>query len=643
MTGTAVASKFATWSAPGYPVRIESSAQVLEEIRQTAVEGYHRVPHGGVETGGILFGTHQKSVVRIEAWRPIECEYTKGPSFVLSEKEEAALAETLKTWPGDEELARLEPVGWYRAHTRSEILLSDADLDFFNRFFPQPWQVGLIVRPGSFAATRAGFFFREPDGKIRTQSSYREFQLVPAAMPALARREVAEQPSGIADSPLPAAGMPEVTPEPETSPPPAATPVPEAEPVPEVPAVRETAPEPPTPAPALEPVPARMESHPIAISRPLPPVRPRGQNRRRKQFAVGLALLALAVLGYALLPANRGLALIATDFHGQLRISWDRAARPIIHATAGSIDIDDRGVHTQVSLSPADLRSGTIFYARQSSDVAVRLTVAVPGSAPIAESARFVMPGQAPEPAKTMVAVPPQPAVSQTQPRTEVQARTEVPARNEPSAVQTPTPLPAQPPHLQPAAAPPARTVVRFRAPQETQPKPSTDIAIAPPNIDNLQAASPAGLPSVLGTVQRPVAAPAAPRPSPNAAAASGRIIWTGKLARNGRLVLERNHASAGSIVGALPAGAARVSAYPGELTANGITVFTADPRFSKPATEKAGSENGWNPTTYTWEPKRAAGIRIVEQPAPQNGYKLVLECDIPKLSVVMLEWRATP
>src|ERR1039458_7437954 len=179
MTGTAVAPKFATWSAPGHSFGIEYSGAVLEQIRETAVDGYHRVPHGGVETGGILFGTHQENVVRIMAWRPVACEYAKGPSFLLSEKDEAALAEAIKSWRGDAELARLEPIGWYRAHTRSEVLLSDADLTFFNRFFPQPWQVGLIVRPASFAPTRAGFFFREADRGIRAESSYLEFTLTP--------------------------------------------------------------------------------------------------------------------------------------------------------------------------------------------------------------------------------------------------------------------------------------------------------------------------------------------------------------------------------------------------------------------------------------------------------------------------------
>ena len=168
--------------------------------------------------------------------------------------------------------------------------------------------------------------------------------------------------------------------------------------------------------------------------------------------------------------------------------------------------------------------------------------------------------------------------------------------------------------------------------------------SIAPPAIENLPATPPTGLTSVLGPAPAPPAAPAAPpRPATTAIAATGRIIWTGKLAKNGRLVVEHNHASSGAISGVLPAVAARVSAYPGDLTASGITLFTADPRYSRTLTEKPGAGNGWNPTTYTWDPKRAAGIKVVEQPGPQNGYKLVLESDLPKLSVVMIEWRATP
>jgi proteasome lid subunit RPN8/RPN11 len=568
MTGTAVAPSFATWSASGHPFHIEYSVAVLEQIREIAVDGYHRVPHGGVETGGILFGAHQENVVRIVAWRPVVCEYAKGPSFLLSEKDEAALAEALRSWRGDAELARLEPVGWYRAHTRSEVLLSHVDLTFFNRFFPQPWQVGLIVRPASFAPTRAGFFFREADGGIHAQSSYLEFKLTPVF--------TAQAP-----------------------------PAPEA---PDAPRAVVAVPEPP-PVTATEP-------HPAAESEPHPSLR--GGGAQWKWYAASLIVLAVAALGFWLLkPSHPRLTLSATDVGGQLRIAWDGAARTIGHAKGGSIDIDDHGVRTQVNLTPADLRSGNLFYERQSGDVAVRLTVDVPGSPPVVETTRFLRPGESgPAPAPRLDAAK-QP---ESQPQT-------------------------LPPSLRPPApAKSARRVIPFRAPDKAPRRASTDIpSIAPPAIENLPATPPAGLTSVLGAAPVSPAPPAAlPRPATAATAASGRIIWTGKLAKNGRLVVERNRASSGAISGVLPAVAARVSAYPGDLTAGGITLFTADPRYSQPLTEKAGAENGWNPTTYTWDPKRAAGIRVVEQPGPQNGYKLVLESDMPKLSVVMLEWRAT-
>ena len=173
-----------------------------------------------------------------------------------------------------------------------------------------------------------------------------------------------------------------------------------------------------------------------------------------------------------------------------------------------------------------------------------------------------------------------------------------------------------------------------FHAPDPTPRRLTADIPnIAPPKIDNAPAGLPAGLPSVLGSApSRAPAAPSTPAPAHPATpvtATPGRIIWTGKLSKNGRLVIDRNHASTGAVSGALPTMAAHVSAYPGDLNSAGITLFTADPRYyQKPLTEKPGAENGWNPTTYTWDPRRAEAIKIIEQPGPQNGFKLVLESD---------------
>jgi hypothetical protein len=84
--------------------------------------------------------------------------------------------------------------------------------------------------------------------------------------------------------------------------------------------------------------------------------------------------------------------------------------------------------------------------------------------------------------------------------------------------------------------------VIPFQAPNKAPRPASTDTpSIAPPTIENLPAAPPAGLTSVLGTAPDSPPAPAAPHPATAAQAASGRIIWTAKLAKNGRLVVELN------------------------------------------------------------------------------------------------------
>jgi len=169
--------EFGSWTAGPGSVTIEYSNAVLDEIRLRAAEGYQRMRHGGVEVGGVLFGARRAGVLRVLAVRPIECEYSNGPRFGLSKRDETQLAELLTVSGGDPELAGMEALGFYLSHTREEICLSDADLEIFNRFFPLPSQVALVVRPANLAPTRAGFFFREEDGTMRTASSYREFQL----------------------------------------------------------------------------------------------------------------------------------------------------------------------------------------------------------------------------------------------------------------------------------------------------------------------------------------------------------------------------------------------------------------------------------------------------------------------------------
>jgi hypothetical protein len=163
------------WRPPQFPFQILYSALLLEQIRLAVADAYFLVPRGGLEIGGILLGKHRDRQIEILDHEPLNCEHAFGPSFLLSPRDLGRLKDLLvKGRHGS-----LEPVGWYHSHTRSEICLTESDLDLHNRHFPEMWQVALVLRPSTSQPTRAGFFFREPGGSIRASASYQEFKLEP--------------------------------------------------------------------------------------------------------------------------------------------------------------------------------------------------------------------------------------------------------------------------------------------------------------------------------------------------------------------------------------------------------------------------------------------------------------------------------
>jgi proteasome lid subunit RPN8/RPN11 len=54
-------------------------------------------------------------------------------------------------------------VGWYHTHPRMGIFLSRYDTWLHKNFFPEPWQVALVVEPYT---SLGGFFIRQPDGAL---------------------------------------------------------------------------------------------------------------------------------------------------------------------------------------------------------------------------------------------------------------------------------------------------------------------------------------------------------------------------------------------------------------------------------------------------------------------------------------------
>jgi proteasome lid subunit RPN8/RPN11 len=65
-------------------------------------------------------------------------------------------------------------VGWYHTHPRMGIFLSHYDTWLHEHFFPESWQVALVVEPH---ALLAGFFIRQADGQLDPRRYYGFYEM----------------------------------------------------------------------------------------------------------------------------------------------------------------------------------------------------------------------------------------------------------------------------------------------------------------------------------------------------------------------------------------------------------------------------------------------------------------------------------
>lgn len=330
-------------------------------------------------------------------------------------------------------------------------------------------------------------------------------------------------------------------------------------------------------------------------------------------------------------PAPAGFALRLEDRGGMIRIEWDRRAPAVLQASNAHLEVIDGPAVTRIALDSSQLRTGSVAYLRSHESASVRMVLESPGAAPVEETAHLTGPPQVsrvepwlrrPEEAPPLAEVraePPPPAVP---PRAEV--------RETPPPVEAPTRAPEPPPDA-PQPRPfrlPARPSSASRAQRA---------ALDLPTVTVQPRARPAPLPT---------ATPRAPEPPPPAAPpgpAAGRIIWSGRLERRAVLHIEGRQASTGALSAPLPGRPAAVTAIPGELTSEGLRLYTADLRLAGRA-EPPGPQNGWNATVYVWDPTRAAAVQVLEPPGEANGWnRMVLRSETRAHSVIVLRWMAPP
>ena len=383
------------WSAPECPFQIEYSTRVLDDIRLAVVDGFFSLPRGGAEIGGILLGKRDGDRISITGYEALDCEHAMGPSFTLSPRDQTHLAEL--TAKAERNPAGHQPVGWYHSHTRSEIFLSDTDQDIHKRYFPEPWQVALVLRPHTFEPTRGGFFFREADGSMRGAASYQEFVLDP--LPLRPAPVGGGNNSPAAHRPLHEDSASHALP--------IAAPAASAEQGKgRVPITREIAIEPRlADAPDGQPPGAEM----VELDAPDFTQLKQERSWRAVKAAVYLAVgLAAGGLGYqtrqswlpqvmakarAVLPKEPDayLSLAVQDENGQLKIQWDRNAPAVRNALEATLEITDGStVPKSVRLDGAHLAAGAFSYARESERVDVALIASEPSGQQVKEQTSFL-------------------------------------------------------------------------------------------------------------------------------------------------------------------------------------------------------------------------------------------------------------
>lgn len=375
--------QFASWRVPEMQGGIEYPLDLMEEIRAFACEELLQVSRGGNEVGGVLFGTRRDGLIRILTWRPIACEHAHGESFVLTASDRMNLAVQLELARQNADLKDLRPVGCFLSHLQEGVCLPAANVETYNGFFPESWQVALVICPKGERRAEAGFFFREAGGKLVTGASHQPFELQPLPAVRAAVTPPASQPE-----PAPPRGeSPAIAPA-QAQPTPVSVSSDKKEQIPA----------------ALNPVASvSAKSEPSVQDAPAAPVPFAGFQTEEKMpakerwFWAVPVLLAMGIAAFVLYERPMGdanaIGLRATADAQTVQLAWDAGSHAVRDAASGEIDVSDGGVGSKISLTSDQLRAGKMSYQPQSADVGFEMIVYRADGQPVHDSARMVVAG----------------------------------------------------------------------------------------------------------------------------------------------------------------------------------------------------------------------------------------------------------
>ena len=336
------------WAVPGKSVTVHLHLDVIDRLSAEVMRGFGLVPKRGAEVGGVLIGTIEQgaqTIVRVEDFEPIACDYKRGPSYLFTSDDGAAFHDACERWQPESSRSAYA-VGFFRSHTRDGLSFGPEDTELMEQYFPSPAHIALLVKPFATKVSVASFFARE-DGA---------FPSIPALEFPFRRRELTGE-----EAP-PRRTMLERVPR-------------RREPRAESGIARpdeEIADEPiyaPGPAYAYA-SPSKLKPRPTWVWMPLSFV----------FLLMGVALGFLTALNVGPKAAGAStidysLGLTVTKDGDNLSVKWNREAGAVKSSQKGVLEIVDGNLTKPVDLDAAQLRNGGILFRNASNNCRFRLTV----------------------------------------------------------------------------------------------------------------------------------------------------------------------------------------------------------------------------------------------------------------------------
>ena len=355
------------WEVPGGPVAVHIPLAVIDRLVAELMRGYGANPKRSPEVGGVLIGSVQlgsPTVVRIDDFEMVPCQYRRGPSYVFTEED---------CGPFEEVGVRADAIGYFRSHTREGRALGAEDIELLDHFFTDPFTVALLVKPYATKASIAGFFIRE-EGTFPA-STPREFpfrrQELTGEAPPPRRSMMERRPRRSAalsqgDRDVdPAIGRAIETglERAEGDAPPVEQSLPPSERFPEG-----------------EPMAAPTSPRPTWAWLPLALV--------FLVFGVALGFQA-ALLRFSDPATNFTLSLVVSKTGQTLSVHWDRKCPAVRASNHGVLEIEEMGITKPVQLDAAQLQNGMLTYRNATNDVHFRLVVFPKDQLAVLESAEW--------------------------------------------------------------------------------------------------------------------------------------------------------------------------------------------------------------------------------------------------------------